>query len=236
MPHYCWGALDQWYAPRQLVWPGGTLNAFQVLSAIARRVGVRVVGAGGSAELGAIQPAFTVRAGERGGAALRRLPITLPDLVRMVGTVAELTEPAPDDAPGYAYGTEHPLLEARLEAGRGAAGWARVFGAGVFAEAVDEARLAESGGTALAVDDNLQTQARVNARAATLLRAGSAGRDACGGARAGARRQEPGDVVSLTDAALGLEAAAYRVRALRPRYERAGARPRYELALTLTAV
>jgi len=47
---------------------------------------------------------------------------------------------------------------------------------------------------------------------------------------------EVGDVVELTDATLGLDAARFRVAALRLRFARGGPRPLYEQTLSLTSV
>ena len=47
---------------------------------------------------------------------------------------------------------------------------------------------------------------------------------------------EPGDVVAVTDATLGLEATRFRVSEVRLRFDRAARHPRYEQTLSLTEV
>jgi hypothetical protein len=86
------------------------------------------------------------------------------------------------------------------------------------------------------VDDNLTAQARADARAATLLRQSALAVPRGELIVVPNVGQEVADVVSVTDAALGLSAAPYRVAALRLRFARGGARPRYELTLSLTEV
>ncbi|MYI83032.1 MAG: hypothetical protein F4056_06990 [Chloroflexi bacterium] len=182
-----------------------------------------------------LRPAFTVRAGERGATAMRRLLRALPDRLRSDGRLLVVSEPVAGAAADYAYGTDHAILAHAIEAGRPAAGWARVFGSGVFAEATDEAAIAEGAGAVIAVDENLGAQDRVAARAGTLLRQ----------SRVAVERgellvrpnvaQEPGDIVEVSDAAAGLDAVPFRVAGLRLRFSR-GARPRYEQTLTLGAV
>ena len=228
------GLLESWVASEQLVWQAGERSAIQILAAIAQRAGLRLTGRSPSAEAVALRPAFTVRAGEHGGTAVRRLLRALPDRLRSEGRLLVLSEPALGLA-GYAYGAEHAILAHTLEAGRPAAGWARVFGHGVFAEAADEAALAEGAGAVIAVDENLGEQDRADARAGTLLRQ----------SRLAVERgellvrpnvaQEPGDIVAISDAEAGLDGAAFRVAGLRLRFAR-GARPRYEQTLTLGEV
>lgn len=229
------GLLEGWVAAEQLVWEAGRRSAAEILDAIARRAGLRLTARGASAESGALRPAFTVRAGERGVTAMQRLLRSLPDRLRSDGRSLVLSEQSASAAADYAYGTDHAILAHAIEAGRPTAGWARVFGSGVFAEATDESAIAEGAGAVIAVDENLGAQDRVAARAGTLLRQ----------SRLAVERgellvrpnvvQEPGDIVEVSDAAAGLEAARFRVAGLRLRFAR-GARPRYEQTLTLGEV
>ena len=229
------GLLEAWVAAEQLVWEAGQRSAIEILAAIARRAGLRLTARGASAESGLLRPAFTVRAGERGATARRRLLRALPDRLRSDGRLLVLSEPSASDAADYAYGTDHAILAHAIELGRPAAGWARVFGSGVFAEATDEAAIAEGAGAVIAVDENLGAQDRVDARAGTLLRQ----------SRLAVERgellvrpnvaQEPGDIIEVSDAAAGLAAAPFRVAGLRLRFSR-GVRPRYEQTLTLGEV
>ena len=228
------GLLETWVASEQLVWEAGQRSVAEILAAIARRAGLLLTVRNASAEAAALRPAFTVRAGERGATAVRRLLRAVPDRLRTDGRLLVLSEPAAG-ASGYAYGADHAILAHTIEAGRPAAGWARVFGRGVFAEAADEAALAEGAGTVIAIDENLGVQDRADARAGTLLRQSRLAVDRGELLVRPNVAQEPGDLVAVTDAEAGLDAAPFRVAGLRLRFAR-GARPRYEQTVTLSEV
>ena len=152
-----------------------------------------------------------MRPGERGDTAVRRLLATLPDLARMRGIDLVLFDAASDDEPDAAYGggaSEPPLLAASIEDGGQRTGWGRVFGDGVFAEAVEESALRRA---------SLETS-----RGAITVPVHPG--------------HEPGDVVAVTDATLGLDAAPFRVSEVRLRFDRAARHPRYEQTLSLTEV
>ena len=88
-------------------------------------------------------------------------------------------------------------------------------------------------GTAIVVDDALDAQPRAEARAAAELR-----RSTLGSVRAELTALphagvELGDVVSVTDAALGLDAAPLRIAEITLRFAR-GRRGRYEMTLVLS--
>ncbi|MFN8585323.1 MAG: hypothetical protein U0446_08395 [Dehalococcoidia bacterium] len=230
-----WGVLASWVAPRQLVWAAGTTSVYDILTGLLQRAGLRLSLTPGSNESTVHKPGFTVRAGEDGAAAVRRLLALVPDVLRMRGTLPLLFEPLASDATDYAYGTAHAIEALSVAEGRPAAGWARVFGEGVFAESLDVAALRSGASAALVVDASLTAQARADVRASTVLR-----REALAVPRGELVSppnvgHEVGDVVELTDATLGLNAAKYRVAAWRLRFARAG-RPLYEQTLTLGAV
>ena len=231
-----WGLLDAWTAPRQFVWSAGQQNAAAVLTGVMQRPGLLLGSAGASLESITLQPAFTVRAGERGSNAVRRLLRALPDEVVMQNQTPVLTEPAASDPVDDAFGVEHAILGLAVEAGRPAAGWARVFGSGVLAQAVDEAALADGGGALIVVDENLSAQARADVRADAVLRQSRLE------VERGELRVRPhaglevGDVVTVTAPEAGLSAAPFRVAGLRLRYVRGGPRPVYEQRVMLSEV
>ena len=229
------GLIEAWVASDQLVWQAGERSAVEILAAIVQRAGLRLTVRNASAEAVALRPAFTVRAGERGGTAMRRLLRALPDRLQAEGRLLVLSEPVANAAAHYAYGAEHAILAHMIEAGRPAAGWARVFGRGVFAEATDEVALAEGAGTVIAVDENLGVQDRADARAGTLLRQSRLAVDRGELLVRPNVAHEQGDIVAITDAESGLDGAPFRVAGLRLRFAR-GARPRYEQTLTLSEV
>ena len=240
-----WGLLDAWTAPRQLVWAAGEASASAVLTAVMRRAGLRLTGGVQSAESLTLRPAFTVRAGERGSTAVRRLLAMLPDEVIMRDHWAFLTEPTRDDASGASFGDADPasgrgdtpqLVRLAMETGHPATGWARIVGAGIIAEAIDEAALAGGGGATIVVDENIDAQARADARAGTVLRRSELAR---------ARGEltvrphpglEVGDVVDITSGRARLARARFRVSGLHLRYVRGGKRAIYEQRVALSDV
>jgi hypothetical protein len=146
----------------------------------------------------------------------------LPDEVIMRDFRPVLTEPAANDTTDAAFGTDHPILGLTIEAGRPAAGWARVFGSGVLAEAVDDVALVTGGGAVIVVDENLSAQPRADARAGAVLRRSQlavARGELLVRPHAGL---EVGDVVEVTSPAAGLTAAPFRVAGLRLRFARGG--------------
>jgi hypothetical protein len=233
-----WGVLAAWVAPRQLVWTAGSTSVFDIVLGLLRRAGLRLSLSPGSNESALHEPTFTVRAGDS-ATAVRRLLDTVPDMIRMTGTTPLLFEPTPEDATDYEYGTTHPLHQVRIEDGRTSAGWSRVFGNAVFAEAVDVAALRDGAGTALVVDDNLAAQTRADVRATTVLRRQQLAVPRGEVVTPPNVGQEVGDVVEVTDSTLGLEAEPFRVAALRLRYARGPSRegrPLYEMTLSLISV
>ena len=245
-----WGLLAAWIAPRQFVWDAGVKSVAQLLELIAARAGLTFAVSDASAESEVFKPAFTVRAGERGSAAAGRLVAMLSDTLLMVGRGVVLRGTDARDVTDYAFGTAHALQSFAVEEGRRGIGWARVFGDDVFAEAVDAEALRDGGGAVIAVDGNLTTQARVDARAGSLLR-----RDVLAIGRGELTAlvnagQEVADVVTIADPASDMRPFPYsfplsfppavptkfRVAALRLRYLRAGPGARYETTLTLMEV
>ncbi len=231
-----WGLLDASTAPRQLVWAAGEASASRVLTGVMQHAGVRLSAGGSSAESATLRPAFTVRAGERGSTAVRRLLAMLPDEAIMRDHWAFLVEPAADDEPAARFGDGDPVLRLTLDSGAPATGWARVLGAGVVADAVHEAALADGGGTAIVVDENIDAQARADARAEAVLR---------GSQLAIARGEvvvrphpglEVGDVVEVTSKRAGLADARFRASGLHLRYVRGGRRAVYEQRIALSDV
>ena len=231
-----WGLLDAWTAPRQFVWAAGEASASRVLTGVMQHAGVRLASGSSSVESATLRPAFTMRAGERGSTAVRRLLAMLPDEVIMRDHWAFLAEPAANDAPVASFGDDDPLVRITVESGAPATGWARIFGAGVLAEAVHEDALAEGGGTAIVVDGNIDAQARADARADAVLRRSQL---ALGRGEVVVRPHpglEVGDVVTIASKRAGLGGARFRASGLHLRYVRGGRRAVYEQRIALSDV
>ncbi len=181
-------------------------------------------------------PAYTVRAGDRGDRAFTRLLERLPDDVRAQGTYLVLTEASSDEAATYAYGSAHAIASLRAVDERREAGWARVFGAGLFAEAVDPSAIGSGAGAAIVVDDNLTSTARAIARASALLRRAALEGDAGELVALPQVGQEVGDVIEVTEPTAGLDAACYRVTSVRYDYALAGRASKAVMTLGLGEV
>ncbi|GMU41881.1 MAG: oxidoreductase [Chloroflexota bacterium] len=230
-----WGRLGRWRAPSQRTWAAGEASVAEIAVALAQRAGVSLTVAGASATAVAHAPAFTLRAGESAATALARLVARTPDLLTARGWAFTLREPDGDDEPVEAYGETHAVSAASLVDGAPSEGWVRVLGDDVVGQAVDAASVARGGGPAVVVDRTLYAEAQAAARAEATLRRASLSAE-----RAWLRAmphvaQEPGDVVSLTVPALGLEASPFRVLAVRTEYAR-GPRARWEMHLSLGEV
>ncbi len=210
------GRLDRWRSPSQRTWAVGTAAVHAIAADLAHRAGVVLAVSGASAAALVHEPAFTIGAGERASTALRRLLSKTPNALRARGWTLTLTEPDPEAASTAAYGDDaHPLIAAGLVDGTPEEGWVRVFGDDVIGQAVAGDAVAAGGGLAVVVDRTLYTTGQAEDRATARLR--HAGRAA---ERAWLRTlphaaQEVGDVVEVTDAALGLDGARFRVRSVR---------------------
>jgi hypothetical protein len=191
-----------------------------------------------SAAYDALTPAFTVHPGESGATAIARLKEKVPDVLFYDAGALFATEPRPTDSSQYAFGPDaHLILEARYRDLGPAVNRARTLGDGVFGEAFDFddiAALGESIGTV--VDENLDDSSDAQARSEALLResyvAARADTITVFGVHCGL---QPYDVVDVTDPAAGLSTATRRVLGYSWRYS-TGARPRYEMTLTLGKV
>ncbi|MDP2328394.1 MAG: hypothetical protein Q8M79_09970 [Dehalococcoidia bacterium] len=230
-----WGRLARWRAPSQRTWAAGEAYVTEIAAALARRAGVVLAVSGASGTALAHQPAFTLRAGESAATALARLLAKTPDALRARGWTLTLTEPEPDDAVTEAYGTAHPLVAAGVVQVTADEGWVRVFGDGVLGQAIDADGIAAGGGLAVVVDRTLYLDAQAEGRATSRLRQSARGIERAWLRAAPHMAQEAGDVVEVTDTALGLDGAAFRVQAVRLDLARSP-RARWEMHLTLGEV
>jgi hypothetical protein len=230
-----WSLLERWRARRQFVWPAGTRTVSQLLLTLLTRAGLEYEAASPSAALGR-QPAFTLHAGESGATAVRRLLSTVEDLPLWDGHRLLTLHTDAADEPAYNLGGGHAVVESEYHQPGPRFNRARVAGLGVYGEAFDFQDAQASGErVAQVVDVNLTSGAAAVERAAAVLRkAGIASREdkvRLFGVHCGV---ELWDVVSLTDAQAGLEAAPRRVTAYAWRF-----RPehgRYDMTLTLGEV
>jgi len=213
-----WLLLESWRARRQFQWAAGTKSIAQLVEYICARAGLDFSGGSSSAFLN-LKPAFTVDPGETGATAVERLLGKVAERVVMRAGTARALEVRSDDTAVYDYGTGHAVLRAVYGERPAWATRVRVFGLGVYAEALDFGGAAEGGERVRNVGDVvLTTTGDAGARAAAELRAAQVRDEGtrvlapvnCG--------QEVLDVVTVTDEVAGLSGEAQRVLGLRWRF------------------
>jgi len=231
-----WWLLRHWRARREYAWSAGESSIFQILSFLLSRAGLECGFLNGSDALTALKPSFAVHPGEDGLTAVQRLLLMVPDVIRMAGETAMIFNPEPDEAPVYAYGADHAILQGRYAVTDCDLNRVTVFGRGPVVEAFDWPGISDTYDRLLQVHDlNLTVASDAQARAEALLRKAamaSLGGEIVVPVNSG---QELYDVVSVTDARAGLSAAPRRVSGMSLHYSRAG-KPVYQMRLRLGAV
>ncbi len=225
------GRLARWRAPRQTAWAAGDATIASIARSIVRAAGVRAVTGSASLSATTLTPGFTVRAGESALAALTRLLERVPDQVFGRGLDLRLVERDPDEAATYAYGTADPAHAVHaldFRDAEGAPGWARVLGAGAVGEAVGTSE----GGVAVVADATITTADLATARAGAALRRAVLAEERGTLEAAPHPGHEPGDVIAVTDATLGLDAEAFRITSVELDY-RQQPRAKYVMRLGL---
>jgi len=230
-----WWLLERWRSGRQHTWPVSSMLIFGVLEKVIAKAALRVSADEASALLQLWEPAITISPGESGLNVVRRLLAFTADVMRFAGATASIIEPAADEESLYAYGGSHAILRARYRDDGPGFNLARVVGLSAYAEGVAAEDIAATGlqVSPPVVDLNLFDASLTEGRAAIEIRRRrmrSRSDDLtvfginCG--------QELYDVVSVTDAAAGLESAKRRVLGLSWRYDTLP-RLRHEMTLTL---
>ncbi len=239
-----WWLLGRWRAKRQFSWPAGTSSAGQILQFICARAGLGLSSLNASDAIAGLLPAFTIHPGESGRTAIERLLAMIPDVAFAQAAAMRTRYPQAGDDSEYTYAapaigstTEHAIMSGHYRDIAPATNITRIVGDGVYVEGFDFDEIESMGERSLQVIDvNLTDDASAGDRAACELRAAelNARRDEIrlDGVNGG---QELYDVVNLTDAAAGLDAAERRVLALSWRYQTAsnGGQPRYDMTLEL---
>lgn len=225
------GKLGRWEAPRQVAWLPGDATAAAIARSITRAAGVRLASAGASTDATTLTPGFVLRPGESGSAALARLLTRVPDQLYGRGLDLHLVERDAGEVAVYAYGTAHPVHSVELTDADDGSRWARVLGAGAVGEAVD-GTAGDEGGVAVVVDAAVTSAPVAAARARAVLRRAALAREVGSLEASPHPGHEPGDVIAVTDEALGLDAATFRVRSVLFDYARRP-RGRYRMRLGL---
>ncbi len=220
------GRLARWQSPRQVAWAAGNATVAQIARGIARTCGIRAITGSASLDATTLTPGFVVRAGESALAATARLLERVPDAAFGRGVDLRIVERDPDEAATYAYGVTHTLRALELSEGQRPPGWARVLGSGAVGEAVSDS----GGGIAIVVDATVTAEDVASARAEAVLRRAALAQELGTLEAAPHPGHEPGDVIEVTDATLGLEARAFRVTSVDYEYTR---QPRGTYAMRL---
>jgi hypothetical protein len=216
-----WAALGEWQARQQFRW-NKTSEEFTVKSIIAfilARAGLKLEVKSQSAVITGFYPDFTVHPGDDGRTVIGRLLSFVPDLLFIEGNQAYIVNPLSSDSSIYSYGGAHVIREGRYH--RAAMGKNRVqvegdaSGALILADnfnwdEIDRRydRLSRLG------DKNLGTVAKARDRGLAILREmeiGAAGGTIIVPVNCG---QQIYDVIDITDAPAGLDAAKRRVLGL----------------------
>jgi hypothetical protein len=216
-----WAALGDWQARQQFRW-NKTTDEFTVKDIIAfilARAGLKLEVKSQSAVVNGFYPDFTVHPGDDGRAVIGRLLSFVPDLLFIEGNTAFLVNPLATDGSVYSYGVDHVIREGRYHHGAVVRNRVQVEGeAGgtlILADSFNWDEIEILGDRLSQVGDrNLDTVAGAQDRGLAVLRKMEIGAEGgmitvpvnCG--------QQLYDVIGITDAPAGMDAAARRVLGL----------------------
>jgi hypothetical protein len=236
-----WAALGAWQARHQFRWNKASdeLSVKEILASVLGRVGLKLEVISQSSVVNGFYPDFTVSPGDDGRSVVTRLLSFVPDLLFIEGDTAFLVNPLSDDDSVYSYGVDHVIREGHYWSGamdknrvqvEGEAGGALLLADNFNWDEIDIMydRLERVG------DKNLGTVAGAQDRGLAILRKmeiGAAGGVITVPVNCG---QQLYDVIDITDAPAGLDAAARRVLGLLLLYQ--PRRGEYSQRITLGAL
>ncbi len=215
-----WGALGEWKARQQYRWNGsGSVTCIRdIIAFILARAGLRLVTVSASAMMTGLYPDFTIGPGMDGATAVRRLLNYVPDVLFCEDETMYAVKPLAGDDPVYAYGPSHRVSQSshicsapevncvRIE------GWDGSSGQMVLVETALQPEAAFFPDRMEHIGDRA-----ISSVAAAEERANARLRKAALGAYSGSLLvpvncgQQVFDVVAVTDANAGLDAASRRV-------------------------
>jgi hypothetical protein len=213
-----WTAVGEWEARHQLRWnkSGETYNVKAMLAMILARAGLALEVKLQSAVITGFYPDFTVSPGDDGRTLVSKLLSFVPDVVFIEGNNAYLVNPLATDNSVYSYGGAHVIYEGRYRHGGMGKNRAQVegdtSGALILADSFSWEDIGKRYDRLSRVaDKNLGTVAKAKDRGEAVLRGMEIGVEGgeitvpvnCG--------QQLYDVVDVTDAGAGLNAAQRRV-------------------------
>jgi hypothetical protein len=223
-----WRSLNRWRARHQFRWNKSADEASvkDIITVVLGRVGLRLAVITQSAAVTAFYPDFTVNPENRGDEVIGKLLSFVPDRIFIEGNTAYMVNPLAGDSAVYQYGTGHPVLEGRYLEGTPALnhaqveGWDTTGGTKIIKDSFTwseieclEERLGHVS------DRNLNTVAEAEQRGQALLRQSELEADECSILVPVNCGQQLYDVIEVTDAPAGLNAAKKRVTGLALAYD-----------------
>jgi len=218
-----WNLLNCWRARHQFRWNKNAdeSNVKDIITAVLARVGLNLMVITQSAAVTGFYPDFTVNPENRGDEVISKLLSFVPDRIFIEGNIAYLVNPQDTDTTVYQYGTSHAVLEGRYLEGTPAhnraqvEGWDTAGGAKIIKDSFSWSEIEYRDERLIHIlDRNLNTVVEAELRGLALLRQAELEADEsliqvpvnCG--------QQLYDVIEVTDAPAGLNAAKKRVTGL----------------------
>ncbi len=228
-----WERLAGWRASEAVQIVSGALTRSALFGLVLAKVAIRVSGSG-SSDWFTLTPGFAIAPGESGLAAARRL-LAVAEVVALAdGDTIDIE--ALDEVSDYTYSpTDHPIVELASWDEAPPANWLRVQGPDRYADNHDFPSIYRDG-AALRQLRNLEADSDVKATAFADAALDRDLREQVAGVLRSAVNagQQIYDVVTVTDADVGVTAVKYRVMGIELRYSRAPAkRAVYDQVLAL---
>ena len=233
-----WGLLAWQQARRERTWAAGEETVFQILRSVLARAGYECTSLSANFLLDNHRPEFLIEESEPLDMVVERLMAYVPDvLLAASGDGFTLRTPSASEKISYAYGTGHGIREGRYVDPVPRHSRAVVFGSGHTSDESDWSDFPALFDRPVHVHDaSLNTREKTDARASAETRwmavftpRGSITVPVNAG-------QELYDVIEVTDPAVGLMSARYRVTGLETRYSVGPRGSRYDQTIGLGGV
>ena len=233
-----WGLLVWQQARRECTWAAGDATVFQILRSVLARAGYECTSPSANFLLDNHRPEFLIEESEPLDMVVERLMAYVPDVLLTASSGGfTLRTPLASEESAYTYGTAHGILRGNYQDLVPRHSRAIVFGSGHTSDESDWSDFPDLFDRPVHVHDaSLDTQEKTNARASAETRRmavhtprGSITVPVNAG-------QELYDVIEVTDPAVGLTSATYRVTGVETRYVVGPQGPRYDQTIHLGGV
>jgi len=218
--------LKRWKARRLIKWNQGDKNIFQMLTWIFARIGMEFSAFSYSSDVTLMEPEFTIREGQSGLWAVKKLLSWVQCELIQESYSAYLVWPRASDASNYEYsskyGEEHLVFRGQYGTGLWDPNAAQVWGDGLMEEGFEFAEV-EKGYDRLSnvTKPDYDTAEKAALRVTTELRKGQIYKGSYGWMQVPINcGQESFDVVTITDYTAGVSAIKRRVIAITTRYNK----------------